>query len=111
MKKGSKVLNLLLLLSFVLTILVPLTGIHIHKLASVLFLLLCMVHTIVYRKKLGAKRYGLLGLIFVSFASGIFGMIVEEYPLILQIHRAISIAAVFFMAIHIFVYHKKMAVL
>ena len=104
----KKLLNLALLISFIVTILVPLTGIHMHKLASVLFLLLSIVHTIAYRKKLGAKRWLLLGLILISFASGLFGMIFDHIPIVLILHRAISIALVFFLAIHIFVFHKKL---
>lgn len=104
----KKVLNIALLVSFVVTIMVPLTGVHIHKLASVLFLLLSIVHTIVYRKKLGVKRYLLLVLVIVSFATGLFGMILDPFPIILILHRAVSIAAVFFMAIHIFVFHRKL---
>ena len=104
----KKLLNLALLISFIVTILVPLTGIHMHKLASVLFLLLSIVHTIIYRKKLGAKRWLLLGLILISFASGLFGMILDHIPIVLILHRAISIALVFFLAIHIFVFHKKL---
>ena len=103
----KKLLNLVLLISFIITILVPLTGIHMHKLASVLFLLLSIVHTIIYRKKLGAKRWLLLGLILISFASGLFGMIFDHIPIVLILHRVISIALVFFLAIHIFVFHKK----
>ena len=53
----KKLLNLALLISFIVTIMVPLTGVHAHKMASVLFLLLSIVHTITYRKKLGAKRW------------------------------------------------------
>ena len=104
----KKLLNMALLISFIATILVPLTGIHIHKLASVIFLLLSIVHTIAYRKKLGAKRWLLLGLILISFASGLFGMILDQFPIVLVLHRVISIAVVFFLAIHIFVYHKRM---
>ena len=104
----KKVLNIALLVSFLVTIMVPLTGIQIHKLASVLFLLLSIVHTIVYRKKLGVKRWLLLGLIVISFATGLFGMILDQFPVILILHRCISIALVFFLAIHIFVFHKKL---
>ena len=104
----KKVLNIALLISFVITIMVPLTGVHIHKMASVIFLLLSLVHTIVYRKKLGAKRWLLLGLIVISFASGLFGMILDQYPVVLVLHRVMSIALVFFLAIHIFVSHKKL---
>lgn len=104
----KKTLNIALLLSFLVTIMVPLTGIHIHKLASALFLLLSIVHTVVYRKKLGIKRFLLLSLIIISFATGLLGMIMDQYPVVLSLHRAISIAVVFFLAIHIFVFHKKM---
>ena len=104
----KKLLNIALLLSFIATILVPLTGIHIHKLASVLFLLLSIVHTVIYRKKLGLKRWLLLGSILISFASGLFGMILDQIPMVLILHRVISIMLVFFLAIHIFVFHKKL---
>ena len=103
----KKLLNLALLISFIVTVMVPLTGIHIHKLASVLFLLLSIIHTIVYRKKLGAKRWLLIALIVVSFATGLLGMILDQFPVILILHRCVSIALVFFLAIHIFVFHKK----
>ncbi len=104
----KRFLNIALLISFLVTIMVPLTGVHIHKLASVLFLLLSIAHTIVYRKKLGAKRWLLLGLIIISFVTGLFGMIFDHIPIVLILHRAISIALVFFLAIHIFVFHKKL---
>lgn len=104
----KKALNIALLVSFLVTVMVPLTGVHIHKLASTLFLLLSIVHTLVYRKKLSAKRYLLLALIVTSFATGILGMILDQYPMVLIGHRVISIAVVFFLAIHIFVFHKRM---
>ena len=106
----KRTLNYALLVSFVLTVLVPLTGIHIHKLASVVFLLLSVVHTVIYRKRLGTKKYLLLGLILLSFFSGLFGMILDAYPIVLVLHRVISIGVVFFLAIHIFVYHRKLRI-
>lgn len=104
----KRFLNIVLLISFLVTIMVPLTGVHIHKLASVIFLLLSIIHTITYRKKLGMKRWLLLGLILVSFVSGLLGMILNHIPMILILHRCISIAVVFFLAIHIFAYHRRM---
>lgn len=103
----KKLLNIALLVSFIVTILVPLTGIHVHKLASTLFLLLSVVHTVVCRKKLGGKKYLLLALVLLAFATGLLGMILDQYPLVL-LHRVISIGVVFFLAIHIFVYRKKL---
>ena len=103
----KKTLNIALLISFIVTIMVPLTGVHVHKMASVIFLLLSIIHTIIYRKKLGAKRWLLLVLIVISFATGLFGMILDQFPIILILHRCISITVAFFLAIHIFIYHKK----
>ena len=103
----KKLLNIALLISFLFTIMVPLTGIPVHKMASAIFLLLSIIHTIVYRKKLGMKKYLLFTLTVLSFVSGLFGMILEQIPLIMIFHRCISIFVVFFMAIHIFVYHRK----
>lgn len=103
----KKILNIALLISFVATIMVPLTGVHIHKLASVVFLLLSIVHTITYRKKLGTKRWLLLSTIVISFASGLFGMILDQFPIVMILHRAISIALVFFLAIHIFIFQRR----
>ena len=104
----KKVFNIALLISFVVTIMVPLTGVHVHKMASVIFLLLNIIHAIIYRKKLGAKRWLLLGLVVISFASGLLGMILDQFPIVLIGHRCISIAVVFFLAIHIFVFHRKL---
>lgn len=101
-------LNYLLLLSFIITNLVPLTGITIHKMASVIFLLLCIIHTIVYRKHLNGKRWLMLGLVIVAFLSGLFGMIFDEIPLILALHKVISIGSVFALAIHIFIFHRRL---
>ncbi|MBQ8627062.1 MAG: heme transporter CcmB [Agathobacter sp.] len=103
----ARILNLLLLISFVVTMMVPLTGIMVHKMASVFFLLLCLIHTFMYRKKMNGRLFLVLGIIVVAFLSGILGMIFEEIPMILALHKAISIVSVFFLAIHIFVYHKK----
>ena len=104
----KRFLNIALFVSFVLTVMVPLTGVQVHKMASVLFLLLCIAHTLIYRQKLGAKRWLLLGAVVLAFASGLFGMVFEQFPIILILHRALSIALVFFLAIHIFVFHKKL---
>lgn len=103
----KKILNIALFISFVMTIMVPLTGVHIHKLASTLFFLLSIIHTIIYRNKLGAKRWLLLVTMIISFVTGLFGMILDQFPIVLIIHRAISIGLVFFAAIHIFVFHKR----
>lgn len=100
----KKCLSWLLLASFVITLLVPLTGIIVHKLASTVFLLLCLVHVILYRKKLGAKRWALLGGILLAFGTGVLSLVFAELPLVLALHKAVSITCVFFLAIHIFVF-------
>lgn len=105
---GTKVLNIALLICFIVTVLVPITGVHVHKLASTLFLLLCVIHTIIHRNGLGAKRFLLLAVIVIAFVTGLFGMILDQQPIVLQLHKVISIIVVFFLAIHIFVYHRKL---
>ena len=104
----KRILNTALFISFTATVMVPLTGVHIHKLASVLFLLLSLVHTAVHRKKLDPKRWLLLITAVISFATGLFGMLLDRIPAVLIFHRAVSIALVFFLAIHIFVFHRKL---
>ena len=84
----------------------PITGVHIHKLASVIFLILCLVHTGVYWKKMNIFRFFVLGLIFEVFLTGLFGMIFKQYPIILSIHTISSIAVVSFWQ-YIFLYLRK----
>lgn len=104
----KKILNILLLLTFILTLMVPLTGIMVHKLVSALFLILCIIHTVVYWKKLNKKRIALLGVIFICFVSGILGMIFDQIPMVMAFHKLISIASVFMLAIHIFIFWKRL---
>lgn len=104
---GKKILHILLLVSFVLTVLVPVTGIAIHKLASVVFLLLCVIHAILCRRKLGAKTWGILALVVIAFFTGLFGMIFDEIPLILTAHRVVSMGCIAALAIHIFLFRKR----
>lgn len=104
---GKKILHFLLLASFVLTVLVPVTGIPVHKLASTVFLLLCIIHAIVCRRKLGAKTWGILALVLAAFFSGLFGMIFDEIPMILALHKVISMGCVAILAIHIFLFRKR----
>lgn len=101
-------LNYLLFISFIVTNLVPITGIAIHKISSVVFLLLCVIHTVKYREKLQRKRVLLLAIVVLAFFSGLFGMIFDEIPLILALHKVVSIASVFVLAIHIFVFHRRL---
>lgn len=103
---AAKVLNIALLICFVVTLLVPLTGVIVHKLAATLFLLLALVHTVVYRKKLNGKRYVMLAVIVLAYFTGLFGLIFDEIPLILALHKVISIASVIFLAVHIFVFQR-----
>lgn len=100
----KKVFSWLLMASFVLTLLVPFTGVIVHKLASTVFLLLCLVHVILYRKKIGPKRWAMLGGILLAFGTGILSLIFAQIPLVLALHKAVSITCVFFLAIHIFVF-------
>lgn len=106
----KKALNILLLITFIFMVMVTITGIHIHKLASLFFLLLCLVHTGVYWKKMSERKFLALGLVFTVFLSGLFGMIFEEYPIVLLLHKALSIVLVFCLAIHIFIFSSRLGV-
>ncbi len=98
----KKLLYWSLLVSFVCTLSVPLTGLVVHKLASTVFLLLCLVHMAVSRKKPGARRWALLGGVLLAFVSGILSLIFAAVPWVLAVHKVVSITCVFFLAIHIF---------
>ena len=106
----KKVFHYLLFISFLFTILVPLTDIAIHKLSSTLFLILSFIHFIIYSNKLNIRRILIMIMILICFITGILGMIFDFIPIILNIHKGLSILLVFFLAIHIYVYHKKMRI-
>lgn len=55
-------------------------------------------------QKLGAKRWALLGGILLAFGTGVLSLVFAELPLVLALHKAVSITCVFFLAIHIFVF-------
>lgn len=93
---------ILLLISFIVTIMEPLTGVMVHKLASTLFLILCIIHAVRCRKKMDVRKYALLGMLLLSFISGIFGMIYDEVPIILEMYKAITILFVFVVPVHMF---------
>lgn len=99
----KKILNICLLVLFIVTLLVPLTGTAVHKTAAALFLVLCVVHAFVYRRKLGAKKLLMFLLVFIAFISGICGMVFDYIPLVLSVHKVVSMGCVFFLAVHIFV--------
>lgn len=105
-----RVLNYLLAISFIVAILVPITGIQIHKLASTLFLLLALIHVFLYRKKLDYKYILIIVLTILSFVLGILGLVLVEYPIVLVLHRTISIVLVCLLAIHIYRFHRRLAV-
>lgn len=106
----KKVLNYSLAISFILTIMVPITGIIVHKLASTLFLVLALTHVFLYRKRLDYKYILIIGLTIVSFVLGILGLVLVEYPIMLTLHRIVSIVLIILLAIHIYKFHRRLAV-
>ena len=104
------VLNYLLAVSFIVTILVPITGIQIHKLASTLFLVLALIHVFLYIKRLDLKYILIIVLTIVSFVLGILGLVLVEYPIMLTLHRTVSIVLIILLAIHIYKFHRRLAV-
>ena len=105
-----RVLNYLLAISFVLTIMVPITGIIVHKLASTLFLVLALIHVFLYRKRVDLKFVLIIVLTILSFVLGILGLVLVEYPIMLTLHRTVSIVLIILLAIHIYKFHRRLAV-
>ena len=103
----KKVLNLGLLISFIVTMMAPLTGVYIHKLASLLFLVFSILHVSVYGRRMNRRGGDLMIILVIAFVTGILGMILDQFSVILAFHKGISIVAMFFLAIHIFRFHKK----
>ena len=105
-----KVLNYLLAISIILTIMVPITRIIVHKLAATLFLILALIHVFIYRKRLDYKYILIITLTILSFVLGILGLIMVEYPIMLTLHRTVSIVLIILLAIHIYKFHRRIAV-
>lgn len=68
---GKKVLYSLLSLSGLVTMLQPLTGSVVHKMAAGVFLVLCVGHMFACRKKLTGAGVALFALLLAAFASGV----------------------------------------
>ena len=68
---GKKVLYGILSLSGLVTLLQPLTGSVVHKMAASVFLVVCVGHMIACRKKLTGAGVALLALLLAAFASGV----------------------------------------
>lgn len=103
----KRAFHITLFLSFIAAIMEPVTGLPVHKLAAAVFLLLSMIHTILYRKKIRGKQWLLPALVLLSFFSGLFGMIFDQFSILLAVHRMSSIVLIFFLAVHISVFYKK----
>ena len=82
----------------------------VHKLASTLFLVLAFIHVLLYRKRLNLKYILIIVLTILSFALGILGLIMVEHPIILLLHRTVSIVLIILLAIHIYKFHRRLAV-
>ena len=102
----KKILGILLLVSFLATVSVPLTGVIVHKLASTVFLLLSLVHMVTSRRK-SKLGWILLALVIAAFASGILGMILDDYPVVLGLHKLLSLGSVFALGLHSAVYFRR----
>lgn len=102
----KKILGILLLASFLAAVSVPFTGVIVHKLASTVFLLLSLVHIFTAKGKSGLGLM-LLALVIAAFASGVLGMILEEYPAVLGLHKLLSIGSVFVLGLHSALFFRR----
>lgn len=49
-------------------------------------------------------------LTILSFVLGILGLVLVEYPIMLTLHRTVSIVLIILLAIHIYKFHRRLAV-
>lgn len=63
-----------------------------------------------YRKRWDLKYILVIVLTMVSFVLGILGLIMVEHPIILTFHRTVSIVLIILLAIHIYKFHRRLAV-
>ena len=68
---GKKLMYGALTLSGLVTLMQPLTGSVVHRVAASVFLVLCVAHTIAARQKLTGAGVGLLALLLAAFATGV----------------------------------------
>lgn len=102
----KRILGILLPVSFLATVSVPLTGVIVHKLAATVFLLLSLVHGFAAKRK-SKLGLGLLALMAVSFAAGILGMIFDQFPVVLGLHKLLSFFCIFSLGLHAAPFFRK----
>lgn len=95
-----------MIIIMLLTLFVPLTGIHIHKVMGTFFLLFCIIHIIKTRRKFTLSKFYLLILVLVSFITGVFAYI-YDLEIIKSIHTILAILMIAFVGIHIYIYHRR----
>ena len=69
-----------------------------------------MIHVFLYRKKVDYKYVLVIVLTVISFVLGIVGLVMIDHPIVLILHRTISIVLVGLLAIHIYRFHRRLAV-
>lgn len=72
---GKKLLYGAMGISGLVTMMQPLTGAMVHKMAASVFLLLCVGHMIACHKKLSGAGVALLMLLLAAFATGVPALI------------------------------------
>lgn len=103
---GKKILYGALAVSGLVTLLQPLTGAMVHKMAASVFLLLCVGHMIACHKKLAGAGVALLMLLLAAFATGV--------PALMQggtagaVHAVLGILCLCAMAAHAFVRRRAL---
>ncbi len=102
----KKILNILLLVTLVLSMLAPMTSVGLHKMVSTLFLVLCIIHSIKHKSNMKWSRIGLLSVTILAFISGFLALIFDHNTIFSSIHTVISIIIACFISIHIFVFRS-----
>lgn len=107
-RMGKKLLYGALAISGLLTLLQPLTGTMVHKMAASVFLLLCVGHMIACRKKLTGAGVTLLALLLAAFATGVPAMM--QGGMAGAVHAVLGILCLCAMAAHAFARRRAMQI-
>lgn len=103
----KKVWNYLLCMSLILTMLVFITEIWIHKLAATVFVVLCIYHCVKHKNRFNIKYILLFILVLICFVSGIVGMVSSPY---LIFHKVMALLLVCFLVVHVYMFHKSLKI-
>lgn len=102
----KKIFCFILAILFLICIVPFLTGMVIHKMVGCLFLIMIIVHLIIYRANMNWKKWLFFIYLLLVFILGI--MAFKNDAMIFNIaHKTTSILLIIFIVIHFYRYHRR----